>query len=264
MGLAIVVALLMAASVQCEAADVYRPKIAFPSTRPYSPQQRVQPVEQRVGLTHPMPHPPRPCGPPVRPSSPLYCPPPVSATAPPSRMPVKVNMAVRPERWDRRKPVPIVYRDPGFLGPMIAHSIGLMGATVAAPFRVAEMLFPVQARACPPRQRCGQPYPPPICQSRPLVNPTFVRKCPVPISPCRPPLACAPPGPSVAPLPPCAAPPRCGPNLSPALVEEYRFPQVEAQDLFSGIWNLPGRLIRNGRLGGDIGKKPLCAPRVRW
>ncbi len=76
-------------------------------------------------------------------------------------------------------------------------------------------------------------------------------------------MGCAPPGPSVAPLPPCRALTTCDSNLPPALVEEYQFPQCEPQNLLSGIWNLPARLLQQGRLTGDIvrpvsGVHPSC------
>jgi hypothetical protein len=266
MGLAIVVALAMGASVQCEAADVCRPKISFPSVQPYASQQRVQPVARSVQVTVPMPQPPRPCGPPACLPSQSYCRPPVSATAPSPPMPVRVDIAVRPEECDQRHPVPVVYRDPGFLGPIISHSVGLIGAAIAAPFRVAEMLCPLEAPACPPKQRCGPTSRPLNCGYPPPAAPQFSPKCPAPITQpvsCRPVLGCAPPEPSVAPLPPCASPPPCGPNLPPGLVEDYHLPQSESQNLFSGIWNLPGSLIRSGRLTGDIPKTPP-APTEGW
>ena len=268
MGLATVVALSMGASVQCEAADVCRPKISFPSVQPYASQQRVQPVARSVQVTVPMPQPPRPCGPPACMPPPMYCSPPGSAAAQSPPMPVRVDIAVRPEECDQRYPVPVVYRDPGFLGPIISHSVGLVGAAIAAPFRVAEMLCPLEAPACPPMQLCGPTSRPLSCGYRPPANPSFPRTCSAPITqpvyPCRQLLACAPPGPSVAPLPPCAAPQPCGPNLPPALVEEYQFPQFEAQNLLSGIWNLPGSLIRSGRLTGDIHKTSPCGPPAGW
>jgi hypothetical protein len=265
-GLAIVVALAMGASVQCEAADVCRPEISFPSVPPYASQQRVQPVARSVQVTVPMPRPPRPCGATVCLPPPMHCLPPGSATAPSPPMPVRVDIAVRPEECDQRYPVPIVYRDPGFLGPIIYHSVGLIGAAIASPFRVAEMLCPLEASACPSKQRCGPTSRPLNCCYPPPAAPQSASKCPAPITPpvsCRPVLGCAPPGPSVAPLPSCAALPPCGPNLPPALVEEYQFSQLESQNLFSGIWNLPGSLVRSGRLAGDIQKTPLCTPPVR-
>ncbi len=262
MGLAIVVALAMGASVRCEAADVCRPKISFPSLQPHASQQRVQPVARSVQVTVPMPHPPRPCGPTVCLPPPMHCPPPGSATAPSPPMPVRVDIAVRPEECDQRHPVPIVYRDPGFLEPIISHSVGLIGATIAAPFRVAEMLCPFEAPACPQKQWCGPTSRPLNCGYQPPVDSSFARKCPTPIPQpvtCSPrPLACAPFGPSMAPLPPCTVPQQCGPNLPPALVEEYQFPQYEPQNLLSGIWNLPGNLVRSGRFSGDI----PCTPPV--
>jgi hypothetical protein len=262
--LATVGALSVGVTVQCEAGDFCTPRFLSPPLQPYVTQQRVRPVVRNVQVTVPISQPPRPCSPPVCLPPSIYCPPSRSATTPPPPLPVRVYIAVRPEECDQRCPVPVVYRDPGFLRPIVYHSVGLLGATVAAPFRVAEMFCPLRAPACPPKQWCA-PAPRPLnCGYQPPVNPLFAPKCPVPITQPAPPpcrlFACAPPGPSVAPLPSCAAPQLCGPNLPPSLVEEYQFPQWEAQDLFSGIWNLPGRLIRSGRFAGDIHGTSPCAP----
>jgi hypothetical protein len=260
------ITLTVGASVQCEAADVYGTRSCFPSARPFVQKQEARPVARSVRVTVPVPQPPRQCLPPACPPSPMYCRP--TVCAPPARsIPVSVDIAVRPESCDQRRPVPVVYRDPGFLRPIVYHSIGLVSATIAAPFRVAEMLCPVTAPPCPPRRPCG-PAPCSVNRGYPRPGPCqFVRPCPPPMRrpmSCRPVLACAPPGPSVGPLPPCSASPTCGPNLPPALVQEYQFPQYEPQNLLSGIWNLPGQLIRNGRLTGDINKWSSCAPPVGW
>ncbi len=158
--LATVVALSMGASVQCEAADFIRPRMSCPSVHPCAPQQRVQPVAQSVRVTVPVAPLPKPYMLPACGQSP-YCPPP--AAAPPSRsIPVRVDIAVRPEACDQRPAVPVVYRDPGFLGPIISHSIGLIGAAIAAPFRVAEMLCPLDVQSVPSQttvrasSMCGQ------------------------------------------------------------------------------------------------------------
>jgi hypothetical protein len=261
LGLAIVVALLTGASIQCEAADAYGPGSTVPSARYCPPQQRVQPAARSVTVTVPVPPPPKPYMLPTCGQSP-YCPPP--AAAPPSRsMPVRVDIAVRPEACNQWPTVPVVYRDPGFLGPIISHSIELIGATIAAPFRVAEMLCPTGIPAGPPGRPCGPSpcavnsgYPPPAASQ---FAPTYPQRMIQPVS-CRPVLGCAPPGPSVAPLPPCKALTACDSNLPPALVEEYQFPQCEPQNLLSGIWNLPARLLYQGRVTGDITKPMPGAP----
>lgn len=231
----------------------------FPQNTPCAARQPIpQPVARSVSVKVPISRtplalPPYPCGE-VR-----------DRQSQP--MPVRVDIAVRPEEYDQRHPVPVVYRDPGFLGPIISHSVGLIGSAIAAPFRVAEMLCPLEAPACPPSRWCGPTSRPRNCGYPPPAAPQFSPQCPAPITQpvsCRPVLGCAPPGPSVAPLPPCAALPACGPNLPPALVEEYQFPQLESQSLFSGIWNLPGSLIRSGRLAGDIHKTPPCGPPRGW
>ncbi len=265
--LAAAVALTMGALVQSEAADVYGARSCFPSARPFAQKPEARQVARSVRVTVPVPQPPRQCLPPGCRPSPMYCPPPVCAPQPARPIPVSVDIAIRPESCDQRRPVPIVYRDPGFLGPIVRHSIGLVGATIAAPFRVAEMLCPVTAPPCPPRRPWG---PPPCSINREYPRPgpcQFVPPCPTPMRrpmSCRPLPACAPPAPSMAPFPPCFAPPTCGPNLPPALVQEYQFPQCEPQSLLSGIWNLPGQLIRNGRLTGDINRRSSCAPTMGW
>ena len=237
----------------------------YPAVRPCAPRQAVQPVARSVTVTVPMPQPPRLCGPPQYAPSP-YCQPlcgpplcapsrccqPPAATAPARPMPVRVDIAVRPETCDQRCPVPVVYRDPGFLGPIIRNTVGLVGATIAAPFRVAEMLLPLDP-PCPPRRQCAPPCP---------VNcgyPQFAPKCPVPVTQPvyrGPVFTCAPCGPSVAPLPSCAPPPPCGPFMPPAVVELDEEPPCAPQSLLGGIMDLPSRLLQRGRLIGDLGRSP--------
>lgn len=219
---------------------------------PQIPAHPAPPVARSVNVTVPLPQTtqvqiPRPCG-----SVAPYCQP---AAPPPSRpMPVRVDIAVRPESCDRRHPVPVVYRDPGFLGPIVAHSVGLVGAAIAAPFRIVEMFCPVPVQPCP--QRCCQrPAPNPCGYQQPI--PAFVPKCPVPctqpVPPCRPVFACAPQGPSVAPLPSCAPPQPCGPFMPPAMVQRDEEPPCAPQSLLGGLINLPSTLITRGRLVHDLG-----------
>lgn len=262
-----VATLTLGASALCAAADFRNSGGYFPSMSPCAPKQDVQRVVRTVRVNVPVPRQP-PC------YVPPACVPPhmsrlpaMAAPPAPRPVPVSVDIAVRPESCVQRRAVPVVYRDPGFLGPIVRHSIGLVGATIAAPFRVAEMLCPVTAPVCPPRRPCG----PPLCsvnQCYPQPVPCrLVPPCPAPMRrpmPCRPVLKCAPPGPSVGPLPHCSAVSSCGPNLSPALMEDYRFPQCEPQNLLSGIWNLPGQLVRTCRLIGDFDRRPPCAPPMGW
>lgn len=230
---------------------------SFPGVRPCVPQQPIQPVARSVNVTVPVPQPPKPCMPPACVPAP-YCPPPGAATAPSRPMPVRVDIAVRPEGCDQRRPVPVVYRDPGFLGPIISHSIGLIGATVAAPFRIAEMICPLDTSPCPPQRPCGPPPPPPLNCGYQSPPPQFAPKCPAPITqpvaPCPPVLTCAPCGPSVAPLPPCASPPPCGPFMSPAVVERDEEPPCAPQSLLGGLVQLPFTLAERGRFIGDMGR----------
>ncbi len=253
LGLAVVFAVLVASSLPCDAAELCKPRITVPSVGSCAPQRQVQPVARSVTVTVPVAPCPKPymlpaCG------RPPYCPAP--AAAPPRQpMPVRVDIAVHPEACTQRPPVPVVYRDPGFLRPIIGHTIGLIRATIAAPFRMAEMLCPTRVPACAPGRPYGPPpcpvnngYPPPgVTHFGPTCPPRMTR----PVS-WRAAMGCAPPGPSAAPLPPCRAPAGCSSHLPPALVKEYQFPQCEPQNLLAGIWNLPGRLLHQGRLTGDI------------
>ncbi len=222
---------------------------------PQLPPRPVPPVARSVNVTVPLPQAPRFCAPPA--CTPRYCCPPAGPPAPSRPMPVRVDIAVRPEACDQRHPVPVVYRDPGFLGPIICHSVGLVGAAVSAPFRILEMLCPVPAKPCPPR--CG-PAPRPGTCSYQHQNPSFVPKCPVPCTqpapPCRPGLACAPPGPSVAPLPPGVSLPPCGPFMPPAMVERDEEPPCAPQGLIGGLIRLPSTLVERGRLVHDMGSAP--------
>jgi len=225
----------------------------FPQgVRSYGPQQTAQPVARSVNVTVPVPQPPKQCGPPACVPPPPYCSP-VFPTAAASRpMPVRVDIAVRPETCDQRHPVPVVYRDPGFFGPIIRHSVGLVGATVAAPFRVLEMLCPLEGPPCPANRPCSPPACAMIPYHPPAAPPLFVPKCPAP--PCPPVLTCAPPGPSVAPLPPCASPPPCGPFLPPALVDHDEELPCAPQSLLGGFVQLPFTLAERGRFMGDMGR----------
>jgi len=212
-----------------------------------------------VQVIVPMPQPPRPFAPPACLPSPPYCPPAATASARP--MPVRVDIAVRPEACNQRRPVPVVYRDPGFLGSIISHSLGLAGATIAAPFRVAEMLLPWEASSLSQQRQCGPRPRVPNCGFQSSASPRFAPKCPVPVTQpmpsCAPVVACAPPGPSVAPLPPCALPPPCGPFMPPALVERDE-PPCAPQSLLGGIVQLPFTLAERGRFIGDMGRSPAA------
>ena len=221
----------------------------------YAPRQPVgQPVARTVSVQVPVP-----CAPPVLPP----CSSGEVRYGPSRTLPVRVEVAVRPEPGCDSRRIPVAFRDPGPLQPIISNGVGLIGAALAAPFRVAEMLCPLPQRTCKPMRAlsCGpmHPAPPmsPVCHPMPL-------PCLGGPHACLQPVACAPVGPAVAPLPPASCAPRCGPNVPPRLVEEYQFPQYEAQDLLSGIWNFPGTLIRTGRLAGDIHKTSPCGPPAGW
>lgn len=262
----ITMVLLMELSSCCFAMDFCAPTaFAQPSGR-CAPQQAKAPVARTVRLTVPVQQNSKACGPVGVGIPQRYCAPSPPVSVPHRTMPVRVDISVAPEE-SGQGPVPVVYRDPGFLRPIIGHSVGLIGAAVAAPFRVAEMLFPSPGKGCPPKQCCGPAPGRTNCNYGPQVIP-HAGGCfpPVQSQGCIPSGAfgCAPPGPRVAPLPPCPSIPRCGPNLPPALVEEYMFPAREQQDLISGIWNLPGTIIRTGRFSGDIGRTAPCGTPTGW
>ena len=218
---------------------------------PQQPQQ-AKVVARTVQVAVPAPRPTQPAAPPACGPFPSLCPSVSSQPKDTRPMPVRVEVAVRPEGPEQRNPVPVVYRDPGFLGPMLHYGVGLVGATVAAPFRVAEMLLPVQAPQTP--STC-QPSRPQGCRA-PVSPPSFVPLCSAPArmtSPCLPSVGCAPPAPAVAPLPPCAGPPSCGPYLPPARVERPEEPPCAPQSLLGGIFNVPFVLLERGRILGDLG-----------
>jgi hypothetical protein len=246
--LATVIAFSFGASVPCEPGDIGNSQKGYPTANPWGHNgpgpgvnsgSRHWPKEQALQG--------------VRPSAvPCFGP-----------IPQKVKECPAPPPDCGPKLVPLYFRDPGPVKPVIQHIVGLAGATVALPFRMAETL-------CPLPQYTWGPTIMPSCQPIPCVPPTLSLCAPTPppscsVAPtCFPPLVCRPVGPCVAPLPPAPCRPPCGPNLPPALVGEYWFPQYEAQDLLSGIWNFPGRLIRMGRFAGDIHKTSPCAPPQGW
>jgi hypothetical protein len=227
--------------------------LGLPQNMKYAPRRSAaQPEVRTVGVQLPVP-----CAPSVLPP----CPSGEVRYGPSRTMPVRVEVAVKPEFPCDGRRIPVMFRDPGPLQPIISHGVGLIGATIAAPFRIAEALCPCPQQTCKPARAlpCGPmpPAPPmsPVCHPAHAPCVSDPHACPQPV-------AWAPVGPTVAPLPSASCAPRCGPNVPPRLVEEYQFPQYEAQDLLSGLWNLPGTLIRTGRVAGDIHKDAPCAPPV--
>ncbi len=221
----------------------------------YAPRQPVgQPVARTVSVQVPVP-----CAPPVLPP----CSSGEVRYGPSRTLPVREEVAVRPEPGCDSGLIPVAFRDPGPLQPIISNGVGLIGATLAAPFRVAEMLCPLPQRTCKPVRAlsCGPRHP--ASPMSPVCHPVHAPCLGGPHA-CLQPVACAPVGPAVAPLPQAFCAPPCGQNVPPRLVEEYQFPQYEAQDLLSGIWNFPGTLIRTGRLAGDIHKTSPCGPPAGW
>jgi hypothetical protein len=181
-------------------------------------------------------------------------------------MPVRVEVAVKPEPLCDPRRIPVRFRDPGPFQPIIYSGVGLVGATIAAPFRLLETLFPCgRQQPCPgPFLRAGCAPPGPSVPPGGFGVPCFpgnVRKVCMPQPPAcgMPPGACPPPGPSIAPLPsaPCPSPYACA--VPPRMVQDNPLPYWEPQSLLGGLWNLPGTLLSSGRLTGDLGKPtPPC------
>jgi hypothetical protein len=119
---ALVVAWSFGATLPIESADNCSPRMPSPAFN-CQPRQQVQPVARQVRVTVPVPPPAVPCAPPVCGPSPMYGPRPCSPPPPARPMPVRVDIAVSPETCDQREPVPVVFRDPGFLRPVVAHSV---------------------------------------------------------------------------------------------------------------------------------------------
>jgi hypothetical protein len=229
----------------------YYPPIAGQGPQCAPRQPAPQPVARNVQVKVPVP-----CGPAAL--SPSPCGKIRHQPAPP--MPVRVEVAVKPEpAWDSKR-IPVRFRDPGPFQPIICTGVGLLGATIAAPFRLIEILVPCETQPCarpPLRPMCPPPGPAaPVCAPGVPAFPGPICKTPPP----RPlacgmaPTACPPPGPSIAPLPPAPCPPPYGCSVPPRIVQENPLPYVEPQSLLGGLWNLPKTLLTSGRLTGDLGK----------
>ncbi len=181
-------------------------------------------------------------------SAPAPCP--YFRTLPPAQrrsVPVRVQVSVRADQPRAQSCPPATMRDPGPIRPVVAHSVGLVGATIAAPFRLAEMFYErCRSRDCAPR--------PPVCG--PIGCAPQPTKCP--------PAACVPspcpPGPSIAPLPPCAPPNSCAATPPRRMSKPPKYPPCEPGSLLGGIGRLPGRVMRHGRVWGDWNSRNDCRP----
>lgn len=227
-------------------------------------------IERTVGISVPVPAPP-PVACHMPPRCGYACPPQVNRLPPrPAQVPVRVNVSVAPQGPENARMVPVVYCSPGPIKPVVKHTVGLAGAIVALPFRVADMFLPVYhpALSLQGSRGCGQgnghrgpvPYPcgpPPACGP----PPPMPMACAPP--PCGIPMKCAPRGPSVAPLPRPDHPQPCGPYLPPRMVEDAELPCLEPSGLLSGLVNLPFRVLQQGRVLGDMNIHGSGGPCVR-
>lgn len=235
----------------------YGPPASGPNLQCAPRQAAPPPVARNVQVRVPVP-----CGPEV--SSPYRCG--EVRHRPSPTMPVRVEVAVKPEPACDGRRIPVKFRDPGPFQPILATGAGLIGATVAAPFRLVEILVPWgREQPCqgpPPRPACAASGPPapPRGVGLPWYPGNVHKVCAPPPLTCGVPLgACPPPAPSIAPLPPAPCPPAYGCGLPPQLVQDSQIPYWEPKSLLAGLWNLPARLLTGGRLTGDLGKpSPPC------
>lgn len=235
------------------------------------PTQTAPPKAQVRQVNVNVPCPPQQCAPPVCPPPQCgpVCKPWVPPRPKPQMVPVRVEVAVRPESGCADRMAPLYRRNPGPFKPILGHTVGLVGSVIALPFGIAEMFH---ARTC--KQKCPPRVCAPMCPPYQAMNP--VRKCaprpvtacaPQPSYPCPPPQrmympACpvpmtkSPCGPSVGPIPrPSCEPRYCysGPPIPPRVVEEMSmYPAVEAQGLIPGVVQFPGRLLGRARWTGDL------------
>ena len=170
-------------------------------------------------------------------------------------MPVRVDIAVHPEMRDQRRPVRVVYRDPGFLGPIIAHSVGLVGAAVAAPFRIVEMLCLGSSSTLPTtvrRTTCTKYLRLSAAESRvrTQVSGTLRSACPNRAGRDSP----VPPQdlPSHPFLPLCFSAGMRTFHASCTGGNSDEEPPCAPQSLIGGLVNLPYRLMERGRFLGDV------------
>jgi hypothetical protein len=208
------------------------------------------------------------------------CPPPIRKCGYPPQKP-RFRAPVPP---CERGLAPVQLRDPGPVKPLIGHAVGLLGATLALPFRLLETLVPnPELKSCGPKPPPCRVLPPRGYRPAPYCPPNpGLAKCKYPVMPpnrpmcmpgqaplnppmCAPPRTCAPVGPSVAPFPraSCGRPAFGLPYIPPAISKEAAsFPPVEPQSLLGGIVNFPSRLRERGRVIGDMNAQPdsKCRP----
>lgn len=220
-----------------------------------SPQTQPRPIQSTVNVSVvPAPLPPY-CPMPRRRG--YACPQPVK----PLPVPVRLNVSVTPQCPEEKRMAPVVYHSPGPIKPVVQNAVGLAGAIVALPFRVADMFLPAYHPALSleqGRQGYGQgryqgpmPFPPSSPGICPPPKPWMPTVCPPPL--CRIPLRSTPVGPSVAPLPGPGPPQPCQPFLPARMVEDPdEYSCLEPQGILAGLINLPFRFCERARLWGDL------------
>ncbi len=139
--------------------------------------------------------------------------------------------------------LPLEIRDAGPIKPLVAHTIGLAGAVIAAPFRLLETVAPIgyvsgYAAGSQPLPRSA-----PAC----FTNAAPLHALPSAGSP----IMQTSRGYGQRQSYPTS-------NGSPSS-HENAFPQMEPHTLLGGIVQFPSTMVRQGRILGDLGVSAPCA-----
>jgi len=180
---------------------------------------------------------------------PMQQPLPAMSSCAPQKAPVCAPAKIRTAPPKSASPfphlIPLEIRDSGPIKPIVAHTVWLAGALIAAPFRLLETVAPIGHIS-------GYAH-----GEGPLPSPAV---------PClqhgAPPRAL--PWAGLPPFMPAGNAYGHGPsyptgNASPSS-QENRFPQVEPQSLLGGIVQFPATMVTQGRTLGDLGSSSQCAP----
>ncbi len=158
--------------------------------------------------------------------------------------PAKIRTAPPKSASSFPRLIPIEIRDSGPIKPIVAHTVWLAGALIAAPFRLMETVLPLgyisgysgaSAPVPPPGVACVPYGAPP--RALPFTGAPFTQ---------------AGGGYGQGPSYPMG-------NPSPSS-QENRFPQVEPQSLLGGVVQFPTTMVTQGRILGDLGSSAQCAP----